>query len=90
MALPVFGRWPSCHFLFWQVALISLLEVLLGPFWVFVRFGDVPSAWTVAGGTVLMAALAWHEVVTSRSRRQQDDVLDMDAQSDQPYHRVDK
>ena len=27
-----------------EVALISLLEVVLGPLWVFVRFGDVPSA----------------------------------------------
>jgi drug/metabolite transporter (DMT)-like permease len=44
-----------------EVALVSLLEVVLGPLWVYMRFGDVPSLWTVAGGAVLLASLAVHE-----------------------------
>ena len=32
-----------------ECALIGLLENILAPLWVFARFGDVPSAWTVAG-----------------------------------------
>jgi drug/metabolite transporter (DMT)-like permease len=46
-----------------EVALVMLLEVVLGPMWVWLRFGDVPSAWTLAGGTVLLATLAGHELV---------------------------
>ena len=43
-------------------ALIGLLENILAPLWVFARFGDVPSAWTVAGGGLLLATLIGHEV----------------------------
>ena len=43
-------------------ALIGLLENILAPLWVFARFGDVPSAWTVAGGALLLATLIGHEV----------------------------
>ena len=46
-----------------EVALVMLLEVVLGPLWVHVRFGDVPSSWTVAGGVVLLTSLAVHESV---------------------------
>jgi len=45
-----------------EVALILLMETVCGPLWVFLRFGDVPSAWTIAGGAVLVVALAIHEV----------------------------
>ena len=43
-----------------------MLETLLGPFWVFLRFGDVPSSWTLAGGAVLLTALFAHEVAAIR------------------------
>ena len=52
-----------------QVALIMMLETLLGPFWVFLRFGDVPSSWTLAGGAVLLTALFAHEVAAIREVR---------------------
>ena len=45
-----------------ECALIGLLENILAPLWVFARFGDVPSAWTVAGGAILLATLIGHEV----------------------------
>ena len=45
-----------------ECALIGLLENILAPLWVFARFGDVPSAWTVAGGALLLATLVGHEV----------------------------
>ena len=47
-----------------ECALIGLLENILAPLWVFARFGDVPSAWTVAGGALLLATLVGHEVAT--------------------------
>ena len=35
-----------------EVALVVLLEVILGPLWVFVAYGDVPSVWTLIGGSM--------------------------------------
>jgi len=46
-----------------EVALILLMETVCGPLWVFFRFGDVPSMWTVIGGAVLVCALAVHELM---------------------------
>jgi drug/metabolite transporter (DMT)-like permease len=40
-----------------QVALISLLEVVLGPIWVWLAYGERPSAATLVGGAVVVAAV---------------------------------
>lgn len=40
-----------------QVAVISLLEVVLGPLWVWLAYGERPAATTVAGGLVVVAAV---------------------------------
>jgi drug/metabolite transporter (DMT)-like permease len=48
-----------------EVALVLLLETLCAPLWVFARFGDVPSPWTICGGLVLLAALICHEALAA-------------------------
>ena len=40
-----------------EVALISLLEVVLGPLWVWLAYGERPSAATLVGGAVVVAAV---------------------------------
>jgi drug/metabolite transporter (DMT)-like permease len=40
-----------------QVALISLLEVVLGPIWVWLAYDERPSAATLVGGAVVVAAV---------------------------------
>jgi drug/metabolite transporter (DMT)-like permease len=40
-----------------QVALISLLEVVLGPLWVWLAYGERPSAATLVGGAIVVAAV---------------------------------
>jgi len=40
-----------------QVALISLLEVVLGPFWVWLAVGERPGLATVIGGAIIVAAV---------------------------------
>jgi len=40
-----------------EVALITLLEVVLGPFWAWVAVSEKPSLTTVAGGAVVVAAV---------------------------------
>jgi drug/metabolite transporter (DMT)-like permease len=40
-----------------QVAIISLLEVVLGPLWVWLAYDERPSAATVAGGLIVVVAV---------------------------------
>jgi len=41
-----------------ELTLLSMSEVALGPLWVWLGFGEVPSALTLAGGGIILAALA--------------------------------
>jgi drug/metabolite transporter (DMT)-like permease len=40
-----------------EVALISLLELVLGPLWVWLAYDEVPAAATLAGGAIVAAAV---------------------------------
>jgi drug/metabolite transporter (DMT)-like permease len=40
-----------------QVALITLLETVLGPLWVWLAVGERPSALTLVGGTIVIVAI---------------------------------
>jgi drug/metabolite transporter (DMT)-like permease len=40
-----------------EVALITLLEVVLGPLWVWMAFGETPDAATLVGGAVVVVAV---------------------------------
>ena len=40
-----------------EVALITLLEVVLGPFWAWVAVSETPAAMTIVGGAVVTAAV---------------------------------
>ncbi len=42
-----------------EAGLISLLDVVLGPIWVFLAFGENPGAATVLGGGVVLGAAVW-------------------------------
>jgi drug/metabolite transporter (DMT)-like permease len=50
-----------------QVALISLLEVVLGPLWVWFAYGEVPATATLVGGAVVVGAVVLQ--VTDRAGR---------------------
>jgi drug/metabolite transporter (DMT)-like permease len=41
-----------------EVALITLLEVVLGPLWVWLALAERPSTATLAGGAIVIAAVA--------------------------------
>jgi len=41
-----------------EIALITLVEIVLGPFWVFLAFDEVPSWATLAGGALILGAVA--------------------------------
>jgi drug/metabolite transporter (DMT)-like permease len=42
-----------------EVALITLLEIVLGPFWVWLSRGERPGAATLAGGAIVLAAVVF-------------------------------
>ncbi|MDX1576025.1 MAG: DMT family transporter [Kiloniellales bacterium] len=45
-----------------EVSLILLLETVLGPFWVWLALGEVPSDRSLLGGAIVIAALAGHAI----------------------------
>jgi drug/metabolite transporter (DMT)-like permease len=54
-----------------QVAVISLLEIVLGPLWVWLAYREQPAAATIAGGAVVVAAVvvqAWRPGRTAGGR----------------------
>jgi drug/metabolite transporter (DMT)-like permease len=51
-----------------EVALLALLEVVLGPLWAWLGAGEVPAATTLSGGLLVLAALLINEL--ARTTRQ--------------------
>ena len=51
-----------------EIALLGLLEVVLGPLWVWLGAGEEPGVATLTGGAVVLAALAGNEIAALRRR----------------------
>jgi drug/metabolite transporter (DMT)-like permease len=51
-----------------EAALLSLLEPILGPFWVWLALGERPSRGAIIGGLIVLAALAAHLRAAGRRR----------------------
>ena len=49
-----------------EVGLIVLLETVLGPLWVWLVIHEVPSAWALVGGTVVVTTLLVHSLLSLR------------------------
>lgn len=49
-----------------EIALLALLEVLLGPIWAWLGAGEVPAQSTLMGGAVVLAALILNELAAMR------------------------
>ena len=52
-----------------EVSLLMLLEIFLGPLWVWLIVHEKPANETLAGGILVLTTLAVHTVYTSRSRK---------------------
>jgi drug/metabolite transporter (DMT)-like permease len=52
-----------------EIALVGLLEVVLGPLWAWLGAGERPAASTMLGGGMVLAALALNELAGLRARR---------------------
>lgn len=53
-----------------EVALLALLEVLLGPLWAWLGAGEVPAEETLVGGAIVIAALVLNEIAAMTAPRQ--------------------
>jgi drug/metabolite transporter (DMT)-like permease len=51
-----------------EIALLSLLEVVLGPLWAWLGAGEAPGNATLYGGAVVLAALVLNEISTMRQK----------------------
>lgn len=51
-----------------EIALLSLLEVVLGPLWAWLGAGEFPGHETLLGGSVVLAALLLNEINTLRAK----------------------
>jgi drug/metabolite transporter (DMT)-like permease len=49
-----------------EIALLSLLEVVLGPLWVWLAVGEEPGGATLVGGSIVLAALMLNEIAAFR------------------------
>jgi len=58
------------HLVAAEVTLFMLLEFSLGPVWVWIFVAEVPSAWTILGGALVMSAVAARAVHELRFRRE--------------------
>ena len=52
-----------------EAGLISLLDVVLGPLWVFIAFGENPGLATILGGAIVLAAAVWRMAPELRRER---------------------
>jgi drug/metabolite transporter (DMT)-like permease len=52
-----------------EAGLISLLDVVLGPLWVFIAFGENPGLATMFGGAIVLAAAVWRMAPELRQER---------------------
>ena len=50
-----------------EIALLGLLEVVLGPLWAWLGAGEVPARATVTGGAIVLAALFVNELASFRT-----------------------
>jgi drug/metabolite transporter (DMT)-like permease len=54
-----------------EAGLISLLDVVLGPVWVFLAFGENPGLATMLGGAIVLAAAVWRMAPELRHERRE-------------------
>ena len=52
-----------------EMTLLSLTELVLGPLWVWLGVGEVPSRYTAFGGAIVLAALGYQALSGARRRR---------------------
>ncbi|MEE2876329.1 MAG: EamA family transporter [Candidatus Neomarinimicrobiota bacterium] len=53
-----------------EAVLITMLEPILNPIWVFLLYGEMPGRWAIVGGVIVLITVASHGVTTTKANRQ--------------------
>ena len=53
-----------------HIGLVSLIETILGPLWVFAAFGEQPPVFTLIGGAIVLVVIFTHEWIAIRDAGQ--------------------
>ena len=51
-----------------DASIIGFVEPLLNPIWVFLFLGEQPSKWAIIGGAIILAAVVFHTIKSSRDK----------------------
>lgn len=52
-----------------EAVLITMLEPILNPVWVFLLHGEVPGRWAIVGGVIVLATVMLHGLAAAKSSR---------------------
>jgi len=52
-----------------EVAMLALLETVIGPFWVWLALGEEPGTRSLIGGAIIVLALLIHAIIRLRGIR---------------------
>lgn len=52
-----------------DAGIVGYIEPVLNPVWVFLFLGERPSRWAIAGGAIIISAVAAHTILGARKRR---------------------
>ena len=55
-----------------ELTVLSMVESVLSPFWVFLFLNEIPTLLTIIGGAVIMAAISFQAFLPSRDRSRDD------------------
>ena len=50
-----------------EASLIGMLEPIANPIWVFLFLGERPTAYSIAGGAIVLGAIAWRTLTAGRA-----------------------
>ncbi|MBN2326213.1 MAG: DMT family transporter [Candidatus Omnitrophica bacterium] len=62
-----------------EVAIISLIEPILNPFWVYLYHGEVPGRWAVIGGVIILFSVLLRNLLREESADKPDEPTDFEA-----------
>lgn len=52
-----------------EASLLAMIEPVLNPVWVLIGYGEMPSTWAIAGGVIIIMAIAFRTVMIEKRRR---------------------
>ncbi len=56
-----------------EAVLITMIEPILNPFWVFLLYAEIPGRWALVGGMIVLVTVTSHGMATAKANRQRAD-----------------